>query len=171
MASTEHKDVDPKINQYILQCRKMNADLFLISQKITRMVKVLRENIDWVLYAVPLFDFWIFKEIIIIRKKKVDDEGKTLTKQFIGKDQNGDYVKKETPLDFYVRWFYAPPIWKMYDDWHKNIKDDNKHEIIPRIYDNFKFREADLTLINQVTFLDFLKFIQLQIVVFVKSLF
>lgn len=106
MTATEHKDVDPRINQYILQCRKMNADLFLVSQRITRMVKVLRENIDWVLYAQPFWDFWIFKDFITIRKKKIDEEGKTQTMSYLGKDPNGDYVKKEKPLDFYLTWFW-----------------------------------------------------------------
>lgn len=46
----------------------------------------------------------------------------------------------------------------MYDDWHKNIKDPEKNLVIPRIYENFKFREPK-EIVIEPDFIDFLKFL------------
>ena len=49
---------------------------------------------------------------------------------YLWKDQNGDYVNKSKPIDYYYAWFWRPKYWKMYDDLHKNIRDQNKYKNI-----------------------------------------
>lgn len=37
---------------------------------------------------------------------------------------------KEKPIDSYETWYWAPSVWKLYDDLHKNIRDPNKYTSI-----------------------------------------
>lgn len=48
---------------------------------------------------------------------------------YIGYDgDSGDMIAKERPIDEYYTWYWQPPVWFLYDDLHKNIKDPKKYE-------------------------------------------
>lgn len=157
--SSDYRDFDNTISNYILQCRKLNTDLFFINQITSRTLKNFREHLDWVLYSKPLVQFPFLDKFIIVRKKKVDIDGKTQMEFYLWKDQNWDYVKKEKPLDFYYSWYYQPTVYKMYDDWFKNIIDREKDNIHNEIYNNFKEIQARYeTLKSQkISFIEYIK--------------
>jgi hypothetical protein len=94
--------------------------------------------VDWWYYVRPLFDFWIFRDIWIIRRQQQDEEWKVLMTSYIGRDQNWDDVVKQKPIDEYVWFFWKPNIWSYYDDLHKNIADIDK------------YKDIDLNLFTQI---------------------
>lgn len=112
--------------QYLNQCRKNFTDIYVISVEWNENNKILRSKVDWWYYVntinLPfLRDFWI------IRKCKKDKDDNIATIKFLARDQNWDYIQKEKPMDYYVGFFYKPFTWKIYDDLHKNIKDEEKY--------------------------------------------
>lgn len=112
--------------QYLNQCRKNFTDIFIISVEWWENNKILRSKVDW-WYYVKTINFPILKDFWIIRKCKKDEDGNIATIKYLGKDQNGDYIQKEKPHDYYVDYFYKPFVWPLYDDLHKNIKDPEKY--------------------------------------------
>ena len=116
--------------EYINQNRKNFEDIFIISAKWWQNNKTIRQMVDWWFYVKPLMNFWFFKWIWIIRQQQRDEEWKVEMMNYLWKDQNGDYVNKSKPIDYYYAWFWRPKYWKMYDDLHKNIRDQNKYKNI-----------------------------------------
>jgi hypothetical protein len=84
--------------------------------------------VDWWYYVKPLFNFWIFRDIWIIRRCQKDEEWNILTQKYIWRDQNWDDVMKEKPIDEYMWFFWKPAVWSYYDDLHKNIWDEKKYK-------------------------------------------
>lgn len=113
--------------EYINQNRKNFQDIYWITAKGTQTNKTLREMVDWWYYVKPLFNFWIFKDIGIIRRQQKDVEWKIITEKYIWRDVNGDDVMKEKPIDEYVWFFWKPSVRSYYDDLHKNISDPEKY--------------------------------------------
>ena len=112
--------------QYLNQCRKNFTDIFIISVEWNENNKILRSKVDW-WYYVNTINFPILRDFWIIRKCKKDKDDNIATIKFLARDQNWDYVQKEKPMDYYVGFFYKPFTWKIYDDLHKNIKDEEKY--------------------------------------------
>lgn len=112
--------------QYLNQCRKNFTDIFIISVEWNENNKILRSKVDW-WYYVNTINFPILRDFWIIRKCKKDKDDNIATIKFLARDQNWDYIQKEKPMDYYVGFFYKPFTWKIYDDLHKNIKDEEKY--------------------------------------------
>ena len=112
--------------QYLNQCRKNFTDIFIISVEWNENNKILRSKVDW-WYYVNTINFPIFRDFWIIRKCKKDKDDNIATIKFLARDNNWDYIQKEKPMDYYVGFFYKPFTWKIYDDLHKNIKDEEKY--------------------------------------------
>gem|GEM_PF-2799560 len=49
--------------------------------------------------------------------------------KYAAKDERGDYIVKQKPVQENIDYFYKPGVWKYYDDLHKNIKDPDKMNI------------------------------------------
>ena len=114
--------------EYINQNRKNFEDIYIVTAKWWQTNKTLRQHVDWWYYVEPFSKLPLLCDIWLIRRCQKDEEGKILMQQFIWKDQNGDLVRKEKPVDEFVDWFWKPWIWSYYDDLHKNISDPNKYE-------------------------------------------
>jgi len=127
MNNKNWKDEAQEIPEYINQNRKNFEEIYIITADWEQSAKTLRRFCEWWYYVTPLFPFWIFKNIWIIRKMQKDSEGKPAMKQYTAKDQNGDYVVKSKPINEYVQWFWKPWVWNLYDDLHKNIRDPKKY--------------------------------------------
>lgn len=112
--------------QYLNQCRKNFTDIFIISVEGNENNKILRSKVDW-WYYVNTINFPILRDFWIIRKCKKDKDDNIATIKFLARDNNWDYIQKEKPMDYYVGFFYKPFTWKIYDDLHKNIKDEEKY--------------------------------------------
>ena len=112
--------------QYLNQCRKNFTDIFIISVEWNENNKILRSKVDW-WYYVNTINFPILRDFWIIRKCKKDKDDNIATIKFLARDNNWDYIQKEKPMDYYVGFFYKPFTWKIYDDLHKNIKDEEKY--------------------------------------------
>ena len=112
--------------QYLNQCRKNFTDIYIISVEWNENNKILRSKVDW-WYYVNTINFPILRDFWIIRKCKKDKDDNIATIKFLARDQNWDYIQKEKPMDYYVGFFYKPFTWKIYDDLHKNIKDEEKY--------------------------------------------
>lgn len=135
---------------YINQNRKNFEDIYLITAKWWQTNKTLRQMVEFWYYVKPFFNFWFFKNIWIIRKCVKDEEGKIEFQNYIWKDQNWDYVNKQKPLDFYVSFFWKPNIWKIYDDLHKNIDDEEKYiDLDKKIFIDVIGKNPDLIKIVQ----------------------
>lgn len=145
--------------EYINQNRKNFEDIFIISVKWWQNNKTIRQMVDWWFYVKPFLNFWFFKWIWIIRKQQRDEEGKVEMINYLGKDQNWDYVNKLKPLDFYYWWFWRKKYWKYYDDLHKNIRDKDKYKKLNKdLFINIINKNPDLlNLINQNEVFDELK--------------
>jgi len=121
------KEFDAAICEYANQNRKMNADIIIVTADGSQVEFSLRRFVeDWV-YVQPLFDFWIFKEFKVVRCRKKKKDGSPMMEYYIGKDDNGDWVTKERPLDWHMFWYFGPTTWRLYDDLHKNIRDSDKY--------------------------------------------
>ena len=115
--------------QYLNQCRKNNQDIWIISVEGTENNKILRSKVDrW--YYVKSINLPILRDFGIIRRCKKNDDWNIATIKYLGKDETWQYVQKEKPIDEYVWFFYKPFTWKIYDDLHKNIKDEEKYSWI-----------------------------------------
>jgi len=112
--------------QYLNQCRKNFTDIYVISVEWNENNKILRSKVDW-WYYVNTINLPILRDFWIIRKCKKDKDDNIATIKFLARDQNWDYIQKEKPMDYYVGFFYKPFTWKIYDDLHKNIKDEEKY--------------------------------------------
>ena len=112
--------------QYLNQCRKNFTDIYIISVEWNENNKILRSKVDW-WYYVNTINFPILRDFWIIRKCKKDKDDNIATIKFLARDNNWDYIQKEKPMDYYVWFFYKPFTWKIYDDLHKNIKDEEKY--------------------------------------------
>lgn len=115
--------------QYLNQCRKNFTDIFIISVEGNENNKILRSKVDW-WYYVNTINFPILRDFWIIRACQKDKDDNIKTIKYLGKDQNGDYIQKEKPIDKYIWFFYKPYSWRLYDDLHKNIKDEYKYHWI-----------------------------------------
>lgn len=112
--------------QYLNQCRKNFTDIYIISVEGNENNKILRSKVDW-WYYVNTINFPILRDFWIIRRCKKDKDDNIATIKFLARDNNWDYIQKEKPMDYYVGFFYKPFTWKIYDDLHKNIKDEEKY--------------------------------------------
>lgn len=112
--------------QYLNQCRKLFTDIYIISVEGGENNKILRSKVEW-WYYVKTINFPFLKDFWIIRRQKKDENWNVATIKYLWKDQNGDYIQKEKPMDYYVDYFYKPFVWPLYDDLHKNIKDPEKY--------------------------------------------
>lgn len=123
------QEFDIMCTEYINQCRKMRADLIIVTADGSQVEYSLRRFVeDWI-YVRPLLDWWIFAEIKVVRCRKKNKDGTILTEPFLARDDNGDWVQKERPLDWHLFWYFGWTTWDLYDDWHKNIRDPNKYDI------------------------------------------
>jgi len=122
-----HKEFDTVISEYINQNRKNFEEIYIITADWEQSEKSLRRFCEWWYYVQPLFPFWFFKNIWIIRKMQKDAEWKPAMKTYLAKDDKWDYVAKSKPIDEYVEWFWKPWVWDLYDDLHKNIRDPAKY--------------------------------------------
>lgn len=129
-ATAHHKFWQEPI-EYINQQRKNFTDLFLITADGEQTVKSLRRFCEQWMYVVPLIPGkWpmFLHNVKLVRIQKRDKDNRVEMEVFVGKDPNGDYVKKERPMDFFYDWYYQPFVWNLYDDLHKNIKDPEKYK-------------------------------------------
>ena len=129
MNGRNSKDFDNVISEYINQNRKNFEEIYLITADWEQSDKSLRRFCEWWYYVTPLFPFWIFKNIWIIRKMQKDADGKPAMRPYTSKDQNWDYIVKYKPINEYVQWFWKPWVWSLYDDLHKNIRDPQKYTL------------------------------------------
>jgi hypothetical protein len=126
----EHHKFAVEHIEYINQQRKNFTDMFLITADGEQTVKSLRRFCEQWMYVVPLTNMKslsFFYNIKTVRIQKRDKDNKPEMEVFVGKDERGDYVKKERPLDFFYDWYYQPSVWDLYDDLHKNIADPAKY--------------------------------------------
>lgn len=54
--------------------------------------------------------------------KEVDNEGVTEVRKYRGKDDKGDPINKEEPIDWLVEYIWKPARYKYYDDLYLNKK-------------------------------------------------
>ena len=127
MNNRNYKEFDTVMTEYINQNRKNFQHIYVITADWEQTEKSLRRFVDWWYNVEPFWNFWIFKNIWVIRRVKKDKEGKILMQPYLGKDQNGDYITKYKPVQETVSYFWKPSVWKYYDDLHKNIRDIDKY--------------------------------------------
>lgn len=135
MNNKEHKAEDKNFPDYINQNRKNFSDIYCITADGAQSAKTIRRFIEWYLHPtdinLPIInDFWI-----VYRVRK-DAEWNIVQKEYVWKDQNGDYVTKKKPERYFHDFYYKPFIRNLYDDLHKNIRDKGKYTNIN--YDTFK---------------------------------
>jgi hypothetical protein len=135
-----YKSFDTTIAEYINQNRKINYDMYLITADGTQTEKTLRRFVDWWYYSKPLLPIPFFRDFKIVRKQKLDEEGNIMTEKYTGKDERGDFVQKQRPLDYLETIYWQPSVWTWYDDLHKNIREGgylNIGENGLRIFDSY----------------------------------
>lgn len=127
------KDKDNTQEEYIMQNRKNMTDIYIIWADWNQNDKSLRRHVErW--FKVKNLPFWlsklpILKNIWIIERHKKDDEWAIAMEKYMAKDDKGDYIVKQKPIQENIDWFYKPSVWSLYDDLHKNIRDKNKYKI------------------------------------------
>ena len=131
------KKWDNSQEEYIMQNRKNFTNIYIIGADGNQNDKSLRRHVEWWYRVKPLW-FWLsklpyLKDIWVIERHKKDEEGNIAMEKYVWKDQNGDYIAKSKPIQENIDWFYKPWVWSLYDDLHKNIKDEKKLEIDPKI--------------------------------------
>jgi hypothetical protein len=124
---------DHSQEEYIMQNRKNFENIYIIWADWNQNEKSLRRHVEWWYRIKPLW-FWLSKlpflcDIWIIERHKKDEEWNIAMDKYVWKDEKGDYVAKQKPIQENIDWFYKPWVWDLYDDLHKNIKDPNKNEI------------------------------------------
>lgn len=108
---------------FLLQVRKINVFFFLGVQKFKNLTMQIREHVTAVLYFRPLFWLRFFKKTVgTVRMKQVDVEGVTETRKYLAKDDKGDLVAKEEPIDWFLEYIRKPSWFKFYDDLYLNKK-------------------------------------------------
>jgi len=116
-----------------MQNRKNMTDIYIIWADWNQNDKSLRRHVErW--FKVKNLPFWlsklpILKNIWIIERHKKDDEWAIAMEKYMAKDEKGDYIVKQKPIQENIDWFYKPSVWSLYDDLHKNIRDKNKYKI------------------------------------------
>jgi len=122
--------------EYIMQNRKNFQDIYIIWADGNQNDKSLRRHVErWFrvkpfsLFGIPLWKLPILRNIWVIERHKKDDEGNILMEKYAAKDERGDYIVKQKPVQENIDWFYKPWVWWYYDDLHKNIKDTEKMNI------------------------------------------
>lgn len=120
------KKFDAEYTQYLNQVRKNNIDLYLITPDGTQVEKNLRRHVDWYYYSKPLLNIPVFKDFKVVRRAKKDLDWKILMEQYLWRDEAWDYIVKQKPLDFFETIYWQVPVRNFYDDWHKNIIDEQK---------------------------------------------
>lgn len=164
MNNKNYKEEAKQLPIYINQNRKNFQDIYIITADGEQSAKTLRRFVEYWFYVTPFMDLPVLRNIWIIRRQKKDSEGAVMMETYTWKDQNGDYVAKYKPMDYYYDWFWKPWIWKYYDDLHKNIDDPDKYkwidsellskivsykkELIPALKDS-QFHALDYTLIPE----------------------
>lgn len=127
------RDVDDYLTDYINQQRKNFEDIYICTADGWQTGKSLRRYCELWMYPRKISKLPFLKDFREVRIQKRDPETMAvITEKYLAKDDRGDDVVKERPLDYYLDWFYAPFTWKVYDDLHKNIIDPNKYEDINR---------------------------------------
>jgi len=126
------KDFDTAMVEYINQNRKMRTDIYLVTADGSQVEFSLRRFVEQWYYAKPLLPFGFFKDVKLVRCMMKDSEGKPKMQPYLGRDSNGDWVVKEKPIDYFCFWYWQPTTWRLYDDWHKNIKDPEKYSLESR---------------------------------------
>lgn len=124
---------DNSQEEYIMQNRKNFENIYIIWADGNQNDKSLRRHVEWWYRVKPMW-FWLnklpfFKDIWIIERHKKDEEGNIAMEKYVWKDEKGDYIAKQKPIQENIDWFYKPWVWSFYDDLHKNIKDPNKYDI------------------------------------------
>lgn len=127
------KDGNTAQEEYIMQNRKNFENVYIIWADGNQNDKSLRRHVEWWYRVKPLW-FWLSKlpvlrDIWVIERHKKDEEGNIAMEKYIGKDEKGDYIAKQKPIQENIDWFYKPWVWDFYDDLHKNIKDPDKYAI------------------------------------------
>lgn len=108
---------------YMLQVRKINVYFFLWVQKFKNLSMQIREHVTSVLYFRPLFWLKFLKnKIWVIRIKSVDVDWVTETRKYLAKDDKGDLVTKEEPIDSMLEYLRKPSRFRFYDDLYLNKK-------------------------------------------------
>lgn len=108
---------------FLLQVRKINVYFFLGVQKFKNLTMQIREHVTAVLYFRPLLGLrFLKKKVWSIRMKQVDVEGVTETRKYMAKDDKGDLVTKEEPIDRHIEYLRKPSRFKFYDDLYLNKK-------------------------------------------------
>lgn len=121
--------------EYITQNRKNFENIYIIWADGNQNDKSLRRHVEWWYRVKPLW-YWLSKlpflcDIWIIERHKKDDDWNIAMEKYVWKDEKGDYIKKEKPIQENIDWFYKPGVWDLYDDLHKNIKDPDRYKINP----------------------------------------
>jgi len=123
----ERQSLPPTFLEHMLQIRKYNGRLFFGAQQYKNIAMQFREHVNGVFYFEP--SRWdrlpFLKTYWSIRLKQVDTDGKTLMRQYVGKDDTGQFVVKEVPLDYEVEKFTRSKAWGLYDDLYLNRKIKN----------------------------------------------
>jgi len=143
------KDFDVAMVEYVNQNRKMRTDIFLVTADGQQVESSLRRFVEQWYYAKPLLPFGFFKDVKLVRCMIKDSEGKPKMLSYLGRDANGDWVVKEKPQDFFVFWYWQPTTWRLYDDWHKNIKDPEKYSLESRSLQLLSEHFARKSLVEQ----------------------
>lgn len=122
----ERSKLPPDFDQHIRQIRKYNGYLFFVSQNFLWLSIQFRNHIDWCFYFRPFLDSNFFAERFWeIRASKRKEDWTVKTYQYVAKDDQGNDVIKEKPIDKNVDRIYKPSRWKTYDDLYLNMKFDD----------------------------------------------
>lgn len=121
--------LEEALSDYVNQQRKNFQDIYLITADWAQTDKSLRRFAQFYLYCKPLWDFWKFEDIKVVRKIFKDSDDNIRHEKYLARDDKGDYVVKEKPMDYYFSWFYQPFTRSLYDDLHKSITDPEKYKI------------------------------------------
>lgn len=127
---------------FMLQIRKYNTTFFAIAQNFDNIVKVLRQNIHYA-FKFQKFKFFTFLNNYIshVIFQQIDENWECKLDSYIWKDQKGDYIKKEVPLQWSYMYFFRKPIFDKYDDLFLNkkdfLKDHNQNDIFKKGMDYY----------------------------------
>lgn len=127
MNNKEHKDEDKRLPEYVNQNRKMFTDIYCITADGDQNAKTLRRFIERYIQPEKI-KFPILEDFALVYKVKKDKEWNIVQKQFLAKDDNGDYITKHKPERYFDDFYYKPLVRSLYDDLHKNIRDPDKYK-------------------------------------------
>lgn len=130
--------------EYLLQVRKINVYVVLAAQRFKNISMQLREHIDSVFYFRPFLWLNYFKnKFWQVRIKEVETDWSTSMRKYVARDDQGNNVVKEVPIDSMVERMWKPSRYKYYDDLYLNKKFD-KSEL------KFNFDNVSLYIKNKV---------------------